>query len=752
MVPPWCAQNFARELNMVVVTPYDEKLKPLVEAVRSGNLDYVRKWMESGEPIYNPKSRTSSVLEVASESGFFSMLELLLSVGGWEQYANTMNSALRDAVLYPHVDNARILLDHGADPNYVQWYSIFESHKRDLVTAFLEHNKDTSDIDSGIDEVEWGTARALRDWFEQDRSMEVPLLRKMIELIDEIYENSTWYIGRNDDYKQSEQQIAAAKHAERIFSLIRWIGVDVRRSIVVDEDDGAKDSVFSAAVRKGTRNLLRSLGHNDSDAKLLNEAARDMEWCDATKADYMCKCGLVVNDREDGTSTLLLSHFKQQNETIVIYLADHGAKMPQVDAETLKEWQSHFYKYSKPMPGVLLSLAKILTPEQMAIAIHGIKAVDVFGADEETIVEDLYDADKSQSPDAFTRCMEKVKATIKGAVLHPLARNFRGYCLRSDREPYPPEYVRMFGRQVKMCNFRGNECSKEIRPWIVCVLNQFIPKCIEKGAKFKFKEISNGYGYRNDRPDVDFIAEIDGYDVPLVFREGKIKPKAYLLREPVAADVYSGKLQFCHRLDRSLGSPEVILGEHKYLWFQDHIEEMVDGLFAVVAKKKKAEVREKERQERFERERIERERAAREREEKRMEEERLRAEEDRKRREAAAATEARKAAAEKLFNDVLLKAKVAEDCCHVRAYLDELRQSVGNLESEERAKMRAWFESVEAVLAQKERWSHDPFSKAEPVQMELTHPPQQVDVDGFSGIGTNSRCNYWSSRGWWNKR
>ena len=237
MVPPWCAQNFARELNMVVVTPYDEKLKPLIEAVRNGNLDYVRKWMESGEPIYNPKSRTSSVLEVASESGFFSMLELLLSVGGWEQYANTMNSALRDAVLYPHVDNARILLDHGADPNYVEWYSIFESHKRDLVTAFLEHNKDTSDIDSGIDEVEWGTARALRDWFEQDRSMEVPLLRKMIELIDEIYENSTWYIGRNDDYKQSEQQIAAAKHAERIFSLIRWIGVDVRRSIVVDEDD-----------------------------------------------------------------------------------------------------------------------------------------------------------------------------------------------------------------------------------------------------------------------------------------------------------------------------------------------------------------------------------------------------------------------------------------------------------------------------------------------------------------------------------
>lgn len=737
---------------MVVITPYDEKLKPLIEAVRNGNLDFVRKWIESGEPIYNPKSRALSVLEIASESGFFSMLELLLSVGGWEQYATAMNSALRESVIDPHVDNARILLDHGADPNYVQWYSIFASHKRDLITAFLEHKKDTSDIDSGIDEIEWGTARALRDWFEQDRAMETPLLRKMIELLDEIYENSTWYIGRNDDYKQSEQQIAAAKHAERIFSLIRWIGVDARRSIVVDEKYGVNDSVFAAAVRKGTRNLLRSLGHKESDAKLLNEAARDMEWCDATKADYMCKCGLVINDREDGTSSLLLSHFKQQNESIVMYLADHGAQMPEVDAETLKEWQCHFYKYSKPMPGILLSLARILTPEQMSIAIHGIKAIDVFGADEETIVEDLYDADKSQSPDAFIRCMEKVKATIKGAAIHPLARNFRGYCLQSDREPYPPELVRLLGRQVKMCNFRGNECSKEIRPWIVCVLNQFIPKCIEKGAKFKFKEITDGYGCRNDRPDVDFIAKIDGYDVPLVFREGKIKPKAYLLREAVSGDVYSGKLQFCHRLGRSLGSPEVILREHKYLWFQDHIDEMVDGLFAVVAKKKKADVREKERQERLEQERLERERVEREREEKRLAEERILAEEDRKRREEIAAIEARKAAEEKLFNDIVLKAKVAEDCCRVRAYLDELRKTMGNLETEERAKMQSWLETVEAVLEQKESWSHDPFSKVEPVKKDLYPSPQQKVVDRFSSIGTSSQSNYWANRGWWNKK
>ena len=148
---------------MLVTTPYDTKLKSLIEAVSSGNLEQVRKWIESGEPLYNPKSRSASVLAIASELGFFSMLELLLSVGGWEQYPRALDSALQEAVRIPHVDNVRLLLDHGANPNSVGWYSIFASHKRDIVTAFLEHKKDASDINDGIDEAEWGTARALRD-------------------------------------------------------------------------------------------------------------------------------------------------------------------------------------------------------------------------------------------------------------------------------------------------------------------------------------------------------------------------------------------------------------------------------------------------------------------------------------------------------------------------------------------------------------------------------------------------------------
>lgn len=732
---------------MIETTPYDEKLKPLFGAIEVGNIEQVKAWIAAGEPLLNPKSRSPSALVVAAEAGFFSMVELLLSVDGWIKYPRMLNAALRESIRMSHVDNVKILLDNGADPNSVDWYSVFATHKRDIVTTFLEHEKSVDDIGEGIEVAEWGTARALREWLEHDKTPEIPLLRKMISVLDEIYENSTFYMDRNDEIKQHEGQNEIAKHAEKVFALIRWTGVDTRRKFDLD---GQEDSVYAAVVRKGTRNQLRSLGREEKDADLLNAAATDMEWCDEAKADYMFKIGLTVNDRADGTSSLLLSHFGRQNESVVMYLAEHGARLPEIDEEMLDRWRNHFYKYAKPRPGILLSLARILTSDQMSLVIRGQKIVEVFGSDERTILDDLYDADKTQSPDAFAKHMEQVKISLKGAAIHPLARNFRGYCMKSDRTPYPQELVRFVGHQVAMCNFRGNECSKEIRPWIICVLNQFIPKCIARGAKFRFEEIKERYTYRNERPDVDFIAHIDGYDVPLLFKEGKSAPKAHLLRKPVTGEVYSGKLQFCHRLDRRICSPEVILKERSFLWFENHIDDMVEGLFSVVEKKKRADEREKERQDRLEKERRKREDEAREREDRRRAEEHAREEDARRRREEEAALAARRLAEEKLFESVVAKAQVLDDCRRVRAYLEDVRRAAGVVNQDEKLRIDKWMNSVESILCKKERWGRDPFSVVVSSASEESRPVEKERIETCHV--TSPERNYWASRGWWNKR
>lgn len=49
----------------ILTTQYDAKLEPLKEAVESGNSDFLRRWLEEGQPICNPESKRESLLSVA---------------------------------------------------------------------------------------------------------------------------------------------------------------------------------------------------------------------------------------------------------------------------------------------------------------------------------------------------------------------------------------------------------------------------------------------------------------------------------------------------------------------------------------------------------------------------------------------------------------------------------------------------------------------------------------------------------------
>ena len=62
----------------IPTTQYDAKLESLKEAVESGNSDFLRRWLEEDQPIYNPESKRDSLLSVAVKSRQFSMLEMLL--------------------------------------------------------------------------------------------------------------------------------------------------------------------------------------------------------------------------------------------------------------------------------------------------------------------------------------------------------------------------------------------------------------------------------------------------------------------------------------------------------------------------------------------------------------------------------------------------------------------------------------------------------------------------------------------------
>ena len=120
----------------ILTTQYDAKLEPLKEAVESGNSDFLRRWLEEGQPICNPESKRESLLSVAVKSRQFSMLELLLGAGNWrEEYPRALSRALGEAVRSKQIDIVRLLLANGASVESVPWWKIADTRSMELGAA-----------------------------------------------------------------------------------------------------------------------------------------------------------------------------------------------------------------------------------------------------------------------------------------------------------------------------------------------------------------------------------------------------------------------------------------------------------------------------------------------------------------------------------------------------------------------------------------------------------------------------------------
>ena len=121
----------------IPTTQYDAKLEPLKEAVESGNSDFLRRWLEEGQPICNPESKRESLLSVAVKSRQFSMLELLLGAGNWrEEYPRALSRALGEAVRSKQIDIVRLLLANGASVESVPWWKIADTHSMEMTDVF----------------------------------------------------------------------------------------------------------------------------------------------------------------------------------------------------------------------------------------------------------------------------------------------------------------------------------------------------------------------------------------------------------------------------------------------------------------------------------------------------------------------------------------------------------------------------------------------------------------------------------------
>ena len=678
-------------------TKYDEKLKPLFELIKKGDYNAVKKWVEDGNPVYNPESKAQSVLYYSASRDMFSILEFLLTLD-WGKGSEPLNRALMQAVYNSHADNVRLLLEHEASPDYVPWYKLFDTYNYKIILLFLEHSRSVKDMGNDISGISKATARAFKDALPQRPDLEDVLIEGIIYFLHEAY-YATQGLGYGCDTQEGRDKVY--KTSASLAGLLKWTGCNIRKEIECEYDEENISALGYAIVQNDVK-ILKSLRVSVEDAAIVNKYAKSIYHCDADKMDYLVKCGLTINDNPDGTSSLLTASIKSSYFEMIAMLAERGAKLSVLQDEDLKYLRKRLFDSISKLPqGLFLALAKVFSIEQMKYIVTSAKTKDLLGDTPEIIIRNLYDPENSESPDAFATRINEMRENFKDDDLNPIAARYRSYCTKSDRErlPYP------FQDDRPKYHFGSMHASKEVRPWIISLLNELVPELEKRNVKFEFEEKKGTYG--NDIY-VYFYANVRKYKIPIEFHEGQTSPKKYLSRgnEPT----YTGKLQFCHRLDGS----KIKLAEEKYFFqFKDKIEYLADRLVSVADNADRHEEERRQWHEEYERKEREREEKERRELEKKQRIQKHKAENKRK-------VEEMVEEEEEFFDDISSKAKAFEECRVMRHYLDVLMKdwkSKGDPNDEQ----KAWLLRAELLIKR-----HDPFQSEAPRTIQDIEFPDDI--------------------------
>lgn len=116
-----------------------EEGKELVRLCRTGRLYDVEKWIAAGKSLDIPVDKNKTLLRIAVETGFHSLIELIA-----KQVTNqaTKNSALEDAVSLKRLDLAELLIENGAPVTGVPFSEVLLTWDPKIIRFFLEREAD----------------------------------------------------------------------------------------------------------------------------------------------------------------------------------------------------------------------------------------------------------------------------------------------------------------------------------------------------------------------------------------------------------------------------------------------------------------------------------------------------------------------------------------------------------------------------------------------------------------------------------
>jgi hypothetical protein len=266
--------------------------KILVGLCRAGRLYEIEKWIAEGKPLdiseATRRGRQRSLLEIAVETGFHSLIELIAK---HETNQSAKAAALADAVSSRRLDLVEVLLANGTDIKSVPLADVLLTWEPRLIRFFLDHGADA--LEGRPFAVAFGARirTALRPFVDY-RQAHPELAVQLQEQLDCALR---YFCGAGD---------------LKWVSLLMWAGGDPRsRGPCLEkeytEDPECYTSALEEACHSENLDVLKRLKpdpNRDNLSELLRGAATS---CRKAVLEYLLGLGANLNDKPNGASSSL---------------------------------------------------------------------------------------------------------------------------------------------------------------------------------------------------------------------------------------------------------------------------------------------------------------------------------------------------------------------------------------------------------------------------------------------------------------
>jgi hypothetical protein len=261
--------------------------KELLLLCKTGRLFEVQNWIAEGKSTGVPAESKTTPLETALDTGFHSLVELLV---GNETSQDLKNRALQQAVSLKRLDFIELLVSQGAEIGAVRFIEVLRIWDPTIIRYFLDHGADTI-TDSPF-------ALAFREKIRTS-------LRPWRECREKYPDHAAQLQGQAD---------RALRHFcfegdLKWVSLLMWAGANPRSSGQMFDDDEDDPEGYVTALEAATYSrdsqILKRLkpdAKRDNIGTLLINAARR---ANPNMVEYLLELGAKPNDKPNGGSSAL---------------------------------------------------------------------------------------------------------------------------------------------------------------------------------------------------------------------------------------------------------------------------------------------------------------------------------------------------------------------------------------------------------------------------------------------------------------